>query len=105
MFNGNSAIHLFVCNSNLQITIVVSSAYDLVLLVILHAQVAWTGNQHDTHILQRAFDDVHVLVQVAGWRLGGVRQEGIFKVHAKSLGEVMVPKRYSTLQQSKQTHT
>ena len=62
------------------------------LLVILHAKVAWTGNQHDTHILQWAFDDVHVLVQVAGWRLGGICQEGILKVHAQSLGEVVVPK-------------
>ncbi len=71
------------------------------LLIILHAKVAWTGNQHDAHILQRAFDDVHVLVQVAGWRLGGVRQESILKVQAQSLREVVVSKRQTTLQESK----
>ncbi len=75
---------------------------DLDLLIILHAKVARTGNQHDAHILQRAFDNVHVLVQVAGWRLGGVRQEGILKVHAQSLGKVVVPKRQTALQESKQ---
>lgn len=76
----------------------------LYLLIILHAKVARTGNQHDAHILQRAFDDVHVLVQVAGWRLGGVRQEGILKVHAQSLGEAVVTKSQTALQESKQKH-
>lgn len=71
------------------------------LLIILQAEVSWTGNQHDSDILQRAFDDVHVLIQVAGWRLGGVRQEGILKVHAQGLREVMVPKCQTTLQDSK----
>ena len=79
------------------------SASDLDLLIILHAKVAWTRDQHDTHVLQRAFDDMHVLVQVAGWRLGGVRQEGILKVHTQSLGEVVVPKRQTALQHSKHT--
>lgn len=82
-----------------------SSVSDLDLLIILHAKVAWTGNQHDAHILQRAFDDVHVLVQVAGWRLGGVRQEGVLKVHTQSLGEVVVPKRQTALQESKHMHS
>lgn len=76
----------------------------MALLVILHAQVAWTGNQHDAYILQRAFDDVHELVEVAGWWLGGVGQEGIFKVNTQSLGEVVVPKRQTTLQESKHTY-
>lgn len=62
------------------------------LLIILQANVARTGNQHDTHVLQRAFHDVHVLVQVAGWRFGSVRQEGILKVHTQSLWEVVVSK-------------
>lgn len=72
------------------------------LLIILQTKIAWTGNQHDTHILQRAFDNVHVLVQVARRRLGGVCQECIFKVHTKSLREVMVPKRQSALLHSKE---
>lgn len=62
-------------------------------LVVLHANVAWARNQHDAHVLQRAFDDVHVLVQVAGRRLGGVCQEGVLEVHTQSLREVVVPKR------------
>lgn len=70
---------------------------DLHSLVVLHADVARAGNQHDAHVLQRAFDDVHVLVQVAGRRLGGVRQEGVLEVHAQSLGEVVVPKRQAAL--------
>lgn len=61
-------------------------------LVVLHANVARARNQHDAHILQRAFDYMHVLVQVAGRRLGGVRQEGILEVHAQSLREEVVPK-------------
>lgn len=73
------------------------------LLIILHAKVARTGNQHDAHILQRAFDDVHVLVQVTGGRLGGIRQEGVLKVHTQGLGEVVVPKCQTTLQES-ETH-
>lgn len=66
-------------------------------LVVLHANVARARDQHDAHVLQRAFDDVHVLVQVAGRRLGGVRQEGIFEVHAQGLGEVVVPERQAAL--------
>lgn len=80
------------------------SVKDLDLLVILHAKVAWTGNQHDAYILQRAFDDVHELIQVAGGRLGGVCQEGVLEVHTQSLGEVVVPKRQTALQKSKHTH-
>lgn len=70
-------------------------------LIILEAKVARAGNQHHTHVLQRALDDVHVLIQVAWWRLGGIRQEGIFKVHAQGLREVVVPKSQTTLQDSK----
>lgn len=66
-------------------------------LIVLHADVARARNQHDAHILQRALDDVHVLVQVAGRGLGGVRQEGVLEVHAHSLGEVVVPKRQAAL--------
>lgn len=76
---------------------------DLNSLVILHAQVARTGNQHDPHILQWAFDNVHVLVQVAGGRFGGIRQAGVLKVHAQSLWEVVVPKCQAALQDSKHT--
>lgn len=77
---------------------------NLDLLVVLHANVAWAWYQHDTHILQRAFDDVHVLVQVAGWRLGGVRQEGILKVHAQGLREIVVPKCQAALTKSEHTN-
>lgn len=44
---------------------------------------------------------MHVLIQVAGWRLGGIRQEGVLKVHAQGLREVVVPERQTTLQDSK----
>lgn len=77
---------------------------NLDLLVVLHANVARAWHQHDTHILQRAFHDVHVLVQVAGWRLGGVRQEGILEVHTQGLREIVVPKRQAALTESERTN-
>lgn len=76
---------------------------DSVLLVVLHAQVARTGNQHDSDIFQRPFDNVHVLVQVAGWGLGGVRQEGVLEVHTQGLRQIVVPKCQATLQKRKHT--
>lgn len=73
-------------------------------LVVLHAEVAWAGHQHDAHVLQRALHDVHVLVQVAGRRLGGVRQEGVLEVHAQGLGQVVVPEGQATLEESGGSH-
>lgn len=77
---------------------------NLDLLVVLHANVARAWYQHDTHIFQRAFDNVHVLVQVAGWRLGGVRQEGILEVHTQGLREIVVSKCQAALTESERTN-
>lgn len=82
----------------------ISTSVNLDLLVVLHANVARAWYQHDTHILQRAFHDVHVLVQVAGWRLGGIRQEGILEVHTQGLWQIVVPKCQAALTESERTY-
>lgn len=40
---------------------------------------------------------MHELVQVAAGRLGGVGEEGIVKVHAQGLGQVVVTERNAAL--------
>lgn len=80
------------------------TSVNLDLLVVLHANVARARYQHDTHVLQRAFHNVHVLVQVAGWRLGGVRQEGILEVHTQGLRQIVVPKSQAALTESERTY-
>ena len=66
-------------------------------LVVLHAHVTRAGHQHHADVLQRALQDVHEAVPVAGGRLGGVGQESVLEVHTQGLGKVVVPKGQATL--------
>lgn len=64
----------------------------------MKTDVSGARNQHDAHVLQLPLDDVHELVQAAGGRLRGVRQESVVEVDAQRLRLVMVPEGQAPLE-------